>query len=112
LTENRQVLQQAINDGLLALGEPVMKTIQWHLKAHGIFIDSNEDVDLRLLYTNLQQIVGNIADVILEDVYANLSAKSSFTNERQQHHDSNKLSEPTIAKIEKLLQQQSKRGEG
>ncbi|MFY3741547.1 MAG: hypothetical protein HMLIMOIP_002004 [Candidatus Nitrosomirales archaeon] len=105
MPENQQILQQAINEGLLSLGEPIMKTIVWHLAAHGIFIDSKDQIEVRVLYNNLQQIVGNIADVIMNEIYANLSTRNTLTVENI------KSSEPVIAKIEKLLQVNSKQGE-
>lgn len=103
LAENKQILHQAINEGLSTLGEPIMKTILWHLKAHGVFIDSKDEIDVGVLYKNLQQIVGNIADVVMEEVYANLCTRNTVTV----HHI--KSSEPAVTRIEKLLQGSKKR---
>ena len=107
LPENQQVvLQQAINEGLLSLGEPIMKTIKWHLIAHGLFIDSNEQVDVRVLYDYLEQIVGNIADVIMNEIYTNLRQRNGGTVE------SIKSSESVVNKIEQLLQTHKKGEQG
>jgi hypothetical protein len=99
------VLQEAINEGLVSLGEPIMKTILWHLAARGIFIDSSDPVDIRVLYDNLEQIVGNVTDVIMNEIYANLRARNNLTVKNIRSSD-----EPVIARIEKLLQIDSKQG--
>jgi len=102
--ENQPVLQQAINEGLLSLGEPIMKTIKWHLVAHGLFIDSEEQVDVRILHSYLEQIVGNIADVVMNEIYANLSQRNGKSV------DSNESSESIINKIEQLLKVERNEG--
>ena len=106
MQRNPQLLQQAINEGLLSLGEPIMKTIIWHLAAHGIFIDSKDQIDVRVLYNNLQQIVGNIADVIMNEIYEKLNTKSVLYIENSKSSE-----EPVIVRIEKLLQAGSKEDE-
>jgi hypothetical protein len=73
LPENHVALQQAISSGLLALGEPIMKTILWHLKEQGIFVDSRCEIDVRLFYQHLEEIVGNVADVVMNEILTNLS---------------------------------------
>jgi len=98
LASNQQViLQQAISQGLFSLGEPIMKTIKWHLAAHGIFVDSSDKIDLRTFHYQLQQIIGNMADVVLDEVYHNLVARYPLKNNRISSSDS------AINKIEKLL---------
>jgi ribosomal protein L20A (L18A) len=92
------LLHQAINEGLLSLGEPIMKTILWHLKAHGVFVDSRNEIDVRVLHSALRQIVGNIADVVMEEVYSNLAARNGLTIKQI------KSTEAVVVKIEKLLQ--------
>jgi hypothetical protein len=106
LAQNQQILQQAINDGLLSLGEPIMKTIKWHLAAHGLFIDSKEQVNVRELYNYLEQIVGNIADVVLNEIYASLTQKNGVTLEN------NNPSESVLSKIEQLVELERKKAEG
>ena len=94
---NQQLLNQVINESLLTLGEPIMETIQWHLKAHGVFVDSSDDLNLRLFYQQLQQIVGNMADMIMDELYDSL---------RQSSHDTSlqlDASEPVVSRIEQLL---------
>jgi hypothetical protein len=76
LVTEQDILREAITDGLLALGEPIMKTILWHLKAQGVFIDSKNQIDIKLLYQDLEQIVGNIADVVMFEIYERLKANA------------------------------------
>lgn len=76
MVTEQEILREAITDGLLALGEPIMKTILWHLKAQGVFIDSKNQIDIKLLYQDLEQIVGNIADVVMFEIYERLKASS------------------------------------
>jgi hypothetical protein len=94
---NQEVLRQAITEGLMALGEPIMKTITWHLRAHGIFLDSNSDLEVRILYNHLQQIVGNIADVVMDEIYESLNAKGLHSPSQI------KSSEPVVNRIEQML---------
>jgi hypothetical protein len=91
------VLQQAINDGLLALGEPIMKTILWHLKEQGIFVDSRNEIDVRQLYQHLEEIVGNVADVVMNEIYDNLSKGNQISV--QLNPD-----DPILDRIERLLE--------
>jgi hypothetical protein len=83
-----------------------MKTIKWHLGAHGLFIDSKDEVNVRVLYDQLEEIVGNIADVVMNEIYSNLSQKNALTVE------SIKSSESVVAKIEQLLKVERKEREG
>lgn len=106
MAQNQQILHQAINESLLSLGEPIMKTIKWHLGAHGLFIDSKDEVNVRVLYDQLEEIVGNIADVVMNEIYSNLSQKNALTVE------SIKSSESVVAKIEQLLKVERKEREG
>ena len=79
MVTEQEILREAITDGLLALGEPIMKTILWHLKAQGVFIDAKNQIDIKLLYQDLEQIVGNIADVVMFEIYERLKASSHAT---------------------------------
>jgi len=98
LRNTQEILRQAISDGLFALGEPIMNTILWHLKSQGVFLDSNSDVDINLFYQQLEQIVGNIADTIMDEIYESLIQRIPNNSYRL------KDSTPVIDKIEKILQ--------
>jgi len=102
--DNEEILRQAISKGLLALGEPIMRTILWHLKAQGIFLDSRDEINVRLLYQELEQIVGNIADEVMNEIYENLM--------RTNQNDSIELNHtgPIVNRIEQFLEVSARGG--
>jgi len=53
------------------LGEPIKRTIIWHLNNYGIFIDSNR-LDIQYFYSSLKDLLGPGADSIMEYVYDRL----------------------------------------
>src|SRR5437867_2775054 len=71
-------LQFAINKGLSALGDPIMNTINWHLHSRGFFIESG-NIDIALFYDHLSEIIGNVADSVLEEVYMELRHQHSYS---------------------------------
>ena len=93
---SQQILHKAINEGLLTLGEPIKETIQWHLRANGIFLDTEEDLDVRMFYQHLGQIIGNIADMVMDEIYNNLSDTGN-------HDFQSNLNDPVVDRIEQLL---------
>jgi hypothetical protein len=97
LQENQQRLNKAVSQGLLTLGEPIKETIQWHLKAHGIFLDNNHELDVHTLYEQLGEIVGNIADMIMDEIYDNLLDSSQNISLQINPND------PVVNRIEQLL---------
>jgi hypothetical protein len=101
---NHEVLQQAINEGLFALGEPIMKTIVWHLKEQGIFLDSRKEIDVRLFYQHLEAIIGNVADVVMNEIYDNLR-RTSHDNLLQISPDA-----PVVERIAQLLEVSDDKG--
>lgn len=93
---SQQILHKAINEGLLTLGEPIKDTIQWHLRANGIFLDTEEDLNVRIFYQHLGYIIGNIADMVMDEIYNNLS-------ERGNHDFQPNPNDPVLDRIEQLL---------
>jgi len=104
LVSEQEVLREAIIDGLLALGEPIMKTILWHLKAQGVFIDSKNQIDIKLLYQDLEQIVGNIADVVMFEIYDRLKANSLTPSAAASAEAGTISSNSVLNEIEQLLE--------
>lgn len=80
-----------------------METIQWHLKSHGVFLESNEEIDIRRFYQHLEQIVGHIADMIMDVIYENLL---------QGNHQESRLNlnDPVVNRIEQLLHESTTGG--
>jgi hypothetical protein len=50
-------LRDAINDGLAPVSEPIVKTIVWHLRANGVFLNSSQGIDLQVFYQHLEEIM-------------------------------------------------------
>ena len=91
-----QLLVGAINDSLLSLGEPIMKTIIWHLNAQGIYLHGKKEVDIRIIHNLLEQIIGDIAEVVLNEIYERLKSGVPAPPAHQKEI-------PTVDMIERLL---------
>ena len=61
-----QQLKQAIDDSIKSLGGPISQTINWHMDRRGVFTDP-EKIDINNFSTNLEELVGPGAELILED---------------------------------------------
>jgi hypothetical protein len=48
-----------------------MKTIVWHMNHRGFFMNA-DNIDIRQFHSVLEEIVGNVGDVILAEVYKEL----------------------------------------
>jgi hypothetical protein len=108
--KNKLSLKTAINAGLVSLGEPIMETILWHLHSRGFFIESN-DIDITLFDYHLREVVGNVADNVLEEVYNTLEKQHSiypgsdatYRSPSMSHGDGNSGGESIVYKIQQLL---------
>lgn len=59
------ILREAIHAAIYSLGDPIYKTITWHMNNRGVFSGS-KDIDINNFYSNLQDLVGPGADMIME----------------------------------------------
>jgi hypothetical protein len=66
---NQEVLRQAIRHALLSLGGPIGETIAWQLRARGMLLES--EIDVQRFYKYLGQTVGVGADMVMIEVYEN-----------------------------------------
>jgi hypothetical protein len=101
MTRN-QVLVSAINDSLLSLGEPIMRTIVWHLNARGVYLDERRGVDIRLFYSHLEYIIGDITGVVLGEIYERLKNDIERLPPPPPNNDNDDAI--TVDMIEQLLQ--------
>ena len=69
-------VRQAIDSSIQSLGGPIHKTIVWHMNNRGIFTDTGK-IDLESFYSNLKELVGPGADMIMEDAWHQLNRKGS-----------------------------------
>lgn len=79
MTSDQQlvILRQAIDESLHTLGDPIKKTVVWHLNLNGIFIESDE-FDLASFYETLENIMGNAAEVVIHAIYGILAKHKEF----------------------------------
>ena len=49
-----------------------METILWHLNSRGIYLDSKSPIDIYLLNEQLKEIIGNVTEVVMDEIYDNL----------------------------------------
>jgi hypothetical protein len=66
------MLRRAIGTSLLTFGEPVMKTVLWHLKTHGFFLESDDKINMRLFFDHLESLIGGAAYVVLDEIVGSL----------------------------------------
>jgi hypothetical protein len=62
------ILRQSIDVALKSLGEPIHKTITWYMNSRGVFSDPKK-IDINFFYSNLQELVGPGADMIMEETW-------------------------------------------
>lgn len=68
------IFWEAIDKALLELGEPVKKTVVWHLSSRGHYIGSKQ-CSVRVFYSMLEELIGSGVDVIFNEVYAYLEKR-------------------------------------
>ena len=91
-----------------------MKTIVWHMNHRGFFLKSG-NIDIKLFHQVLEEIVGNISDVVLDEVYnslkrhyPNVSETQIAANNNMMDHGSDKhhtsSADAVIQQIQNLLE--------
>jgi len=65
------LVRRAIDSAIQSLGGPIHKTILWHMNNRGIFSDPTK-IDISSFYSNLQELVGPGADMIMEEAWQKL----------------------------------------
>jgi hypothetical protein len=92
--DNIIILRHAIDEAIESLGGPIHKTITWHMNNRGIFADSKIDIDL--FYSNLKELVGPGADLIMEETWEHMQKQGLVVKNFE-----SKL--PPIEKIRKMM---------
>ncbi len=77
--DSNTALRHAINAAIESLGGPIHKTITWHMNIKGVFSDSKK-IDIDFFYSNLKELVGPGADLIMEETWEHLK-KQGFTEQ-------------------------------
>jgi hypothetical protein len=73
-TDNLVILRQAIDASIESLGGPIHKTITWYMNSKGVFSDPRK-IDLDFFYSNLKELVGPGADLIIEETWQHLQKR-------------------------------------
>ena len=69
--DRNTILRRAFDKELLSLGSSIYQTIMWHMDSRGVF-SNPKVVDIDSIYTNLREIVGPHADMIMDMTWADL----------------------------------------
>ena len=68
-----RLVREALDDALWSLGEPVAKTLVWHLQSRGFTFDRTKPFDLDGLDTGLKQILGISENRVMIALFKKLS---------------------------------------
>ena len=72
--EGQAVLRQAIDAAMGSLGGPIHKTLTWYMDSRGVFSDPKK-IDINFFYSNLQELLGPGADMIMEETWEQLQKR-------------------------------------
>jgi hypothetical protein len=96
MNSNGQViLRQSIEAAIESLGGPIHKTITWYMNSRGVLSDPKK-VDINSFYSNLRELLGPGADMIMEETWEHLQKHygAKATNDKR----------PPIEKIQKMME--------
>jgi len=88
--QNIAMLRHAIDEAIESLGGPIHKTITWHMNNRGIFAGSS--IDISSFYSNLKELVGPGAELIMEETWQNIQREQKL----------GKNFEPWLSPLEKI----------
>jgi len=71
---NQILLRKALDETILSLGGPIHKTITWHMNNRGVFSEAAK-IDISAFYSNLKELVGPGADMIMEEAWQKLKKR-------------------------------------
>jgi hypothetical protein len=95
--DSQAVLRQSIDAAIKSLGGPIHKTINWYMDSRGVFSDPKK-IDINAFYSNLQDLVGPGADLIMEETWEHLQKRYGADS----HHDAAKSS--PLEKIRRIME--------
>lgn len=68
------ILRKSIDAAIESLGGPIHKTITWYMDSRGVFSDPKK-IDINFFYSNLQELLGPGADMIMEETWERLQKR-------------------------------------
>ena len=98
--DKKAALLRAIDNALTGMGDPVKKTVMWHLNNQGVYI-GHMSIDVIRLYSTLEQLIGSGVDVVFNEVYTEL--EKQLTPDILTRLDSRSCRDCPLTRIEKLL---------
>jgi len=87
----QDILRQSIDAAIKSLGGPIHKTITWYMNSRGVFADPKK-LDIKSFYSNLQELVGPGADMIMEETWEHL----------QKSYGTKAVNEPKSSPLERI----------
>lgn len=91
------ILRQSIDDAIQSLGGPIHKTITWYMNSRGVFSDPKK-IDISFFYSNLQELLGPGADMIMEETWEQLQKRYGT----KVGHD--KVKSSPLERIQKIME--------
>lgn len=73
-SNGQAILRQSIDAAIKSLGGPIHKTITWYMDSRGVFSDPKK-IDINFFYSNLQELLGPGADLIMEETWEHLQKR-------------------------------------
>jgi hypothetical protein len=95
--ENQAVLRQSIDAAIKSLGGPIHKTIIWYMNSRGVLSDPKK-IDINNFYSNLQELLGPGADLIMEETWEHLQKKCGAKAQRDAARSS------PLERIQKIME--------
>jgi hypothetical protein len=95
--DGQAVLRQSIEAAIGSLGGPIYKTITWYMNSRGVFADPKK-IDINLFYSNLQELVGPGADMIMEETWEHLQKRYGTRASRESTKSS------ALERIQKIME--------
>jgi hypothetical protein len=91
------ILRQSIDAAMQSLGAPIHKTIIWYMNSKGVFTNPKR-IDINFFYSNLQDLLGPGADMIMEETWEHLQKRYGAKTSR----DTAKTS--PLERIQKIME--------
>jgi hypothetical protein len=95
--ESQVVLRGAIDAAIGSLGGPIHKTISWYMESRGVFSDPKK-IDINFFYSNLQELLGPGADLIMEETWEHLQRRYGTKAGK------NVIASSPLEKIQKIME--------
>lgn len=90
-SDRNATFKHAFDKELESLGSSIHQTIMWHINRRGLFSDPR-NVDIHSLYSNLEEILGPLADMIMDMTWTYLIKNHGAIDEEKSKKSFEKIS--------------------